>query len=170
MLLKPFDDVNEDFILSLVKGIISKNFTTFFTRVNANLQIYINHSVLFHKSSYTPFKWTPVKGRESGWSQMNFSYISKIQLVVYYQCCILIGWASTRLYVIAHKQWKAPALKPKQRRLNHALLAKVVLSQYYWPTSWILLNRLFLSPSQWPIRPSAIDSEPIRVWGVIKNC
>ena len=28
--------------------------------------------------------------------------IGKIQLVVYYQCCILIGWATTRLYVIAH--------------------------------------------------------------------
>ena len=28
--------------------------------------------------------------------------VSKIQLVVYYQCCILIGWAITRLYVIAH--------------------------------------------------------------------
>ena len=29
--------------------------------------------------------------------------ISKIQLVVYiYQCRILIGWATTRLYVIAH--------------------------------------------------------------------
>ena len=27
---------------------------------------------------------------------------SKIQLVVYYQCYILIGWATTRLYVIAH--------------------------------------------------------------------
>ena len=25
----------------------------------------------------------------------------KIQLVVYYQCCVLIGWATTRLYVIA---------------------------------------------------------------------
>ena len=24
------------------------------------------------------------------------------QLVVYYQCCVLIGWATTRLYVIAH--------------------------------------------------------------------
>ena len=29
--------------------------------------------------------------------------IGKIQLVVYYQCCILIGWATTRLYVIAHQ-------------------------------------------------------------------
>ena len=28
--------------------------------------------------------------------------VSKIQLVVYYQCCVLIGWATTRLYVIAH--------------------------------------------------------------------
>ena len=27
---------------------------------------------------------------------------SKIQLVVYYQRCVLIGWATTRLYVIAH--------------------------------------------------------------------
>ena len=29
-------------------------------------------------------------------------FFSKIQLVVYYQCCILIGWATTRLFVIAH--------------------------------------------------------------------
>ena len=28
--------------------------------------------------------------------------VSKIQLVVYYQCCVLIGWATTRLYVIAY--------------------------------------------------------------------
>ena len=28
--------------------------------------------------------------------------VSKIQLEVYYQCCVLIGWAITRLYVIAH--------------------------------------------------------------------
>ena len=28
--------------------------------------------------------------------------VSKIQLVVYYQCCVLIGWATTRLYVISH--------------------------------------------------------------------
>ena len=26
--------------------------------------------------------------------------ISKIQIVVYYQCCVLIGLATTRLYVI----------------------------------------------------------------------
>ena len=35
----------------------------------------------------------------------NFSeltHFSKIQLVVYYQRCVLIGWATTRLYVIAH--------------------------------------------------------------------
>ena len=30
------------------------------------------------------------------------SQVSKIQLVVFYQCCVLIGWANTRLYVIAH--------------------------------------------------------------------
>ena len=27
--------------------------------------------------------------------------VSKIQLVVYYQCCVLIAGATTRLYVIA---------------------------------------------------------------------
>ena len=37
--------------------------------------------------------------------------------------------------------------KPKQRRLNHVLLSKVVLSQYFWPTSWILLKQLFPLPS-----------------------
>ena len=36
--------------------------------------------------------------------------ISKIQLLVHYQCCILIGWATTRLYVIAHLWRKAPAI------------------------------------------------------------
>ena len=29
--------------------------------------------------------------------------ISKIQLVVYRQCCILNGWATSRLYAIAHQ-------------------------------------------------------------------
>ena len=65
--------------------------------------------------------------------------------------------------------------KPKQWLLNRVLQAKVVLSRYFWPTSWILLKQLFLSPSWWPlsqsyIRPSAswaIDSEPIRAWGII---
>ena len=33
---------------------------------------------------------------------MRLYIISKIQLAVYYQCCVLIGWATTRLYVIAH--------------------------------------------------------------------
>ena len=27
---------------------------------------------------------------------------SKTHVVVYYQFCVLIGWATTRLYVIAH--------------------------------------------------------------------
>ena len=32
----------------------------------------------------------------------DYYYFSKIQLVVYYQYCILIGWATSRLFVIAH--------------------------------------------------------------------
>ena len=35
-------------------------------------------------------------------TQPSLSVISKIQLVVYYQCCVLLAWATTRLYVIAH--------------------------------------------------------------------
>ena len=31
----------------------------------------------------------------------NICDFSKIQPVVFYQCCVLIGWATTRLYVIA---------------------------------------------------------------------
>ena len=31
------------------------------------------------------------------------SVFSKIQLVVYYQCCVVIGSPTTRLYVIAHQ-------------------------------------------------------------------
>ena len=34
--------------------------------------------------------------------QNDYSYICKIQLAVYYQCCVLMGWATTRLSVIAH--------------------------------------------------------------------
>ena len=52
--------------------------------------------------------WAPVHIMEA-WNlppmgQLLFArifLISKIQLVVYYQCCVLIGWATTRLYVIA---------------------------------------------------------------------
>ena len=33
---------------------------------------------------------------------ISVSIISKIQLAVYYHCCVLIGRATTRLYVIAH--------------------------------------------------------------------
>ena len=35
-------------------------------------------------------------------SHTELNLFSKIQLVVYHQCCVLIGWATTRLYVIAH--------------------------------------------------------------------
>ena len=49
-------------------------------------------------------KGTPlVTARVDWWVQRpNVSGFSKIQLGVYYQCCVLIGLATTRLYVIAH--------------------------------------------------------------------
>ena len=45
-----------------------------------------------------------IKGRREErkkWKETLLFDISKIQLVVYYQCCVLIGWATTRLYVVA---------------------------------------------------------------------
>ena len=54
-------------------------------------------------SGYLIILFVPALGRcpseqGVGW----IIYVSKIQLVVYYQRCILIGWATTRLYVIAY--------------------------------------------------------------------
>ena len=44
-----------------------------------------------------------MSARVDWWVQRpNVSGFSKIQLVVYYQYCVLIGLATTRLYVIAH--------------------------------------------------------------------
>ena len=37
-----------------------------------------------------------------GIDNTKLTHFSKIQLVVYYQCCVLIVWAATRLCVIAH--------------------------------------------------------------------
>ena len=37
-----------------------------------------------------------------GFKLASLNIISKIQLVVYHQSCVLIGWATSRLYVIAH--------------------------------------------------------------------
>ena len=34
-------------------------------------------------------------------SVITLLFFSKIQLVIHHQCCVLIGWATSRLYVIA---------------------------------------------------------------------
>ena len=39
---------------------------------------------------------------KSAYPKGKILFFSKIQQVVYYQCRILIGWATTRLYVITH--------------------------------------------------------------------
>ena len=78
-------------------------------------------------------------------------FVSKIQLgsiinAAFWLVELLLGYM---LYpTSSEKRW---LWKPKQWRLNRVLLAKVVLSQYFWPTSWILRKQLlFLSPS-WPL-------------------
>ena len=74
--------------------------------------------------------------------------ICKIQLVDYYQCCIVIGWTTTRLYVIASFEnqnnggWIAFCLALTRKRC--------FVTIFFWPTSWILLKQLFHSPL-WPL-------------------
>ena len=49
---------------------------------------------------------------------VRLSVISKIQLVVYYQCCILIGWATTRLpYFFTYKPISAISWDPESQGL-----------------------------------------------------
>ena len=64
--------------------------------------------------------------------------------------------------VVLEMQKKKPALKTK--RLNRVLLAKVVLSRYFLPTSWILLKQLFLSP-EWALfqKPIGLRSHGLLV-------
>ena len=53
------------------------------------------------KFSLLQFKWQfdfPIKEQ---FVQI-FNYIYKYT-VVYYQCCVLIGWVTSRLFVIAHE-------------------------------------------------------------------
>ena len=42
------------------------------------------------------------------WEMANL--ISKIQLLVYNQCFVLIGWATTRIFVIASSEKRRPYL------------------------------------------------------------
>ena len=60
----------------------------------------------FHKGQYIVMEENSVRnfkcGPEEGWPRRSICSISKIQLVVYYHCCVLTGWATTRLHVIAH--------------------------------------------------------------------
>ena len=54
-----------------------------------------------NSSKWTEPQFTANNVRKGTWNRIASNF-SKIQLVVYYQCCVVIGWATTRLYVIAH--------------------------------------------------------------------
>ena len=58
------------------------------------LERYICHETEFTSDFFLSVNYDGEQGRVIG--------ISKIQLEVDYKCCALIGWATTRLYVIAH--------------------------------------------------------------------
>ena len=61
------------------------------------IQVERNFDILKFTRTQTRKKIT----RDGSMFQRVFS-ISKIQLVVYHQCCVLIGGATSGLYVIAH--------------------------------------------------------------------
>ena len=46
--------------------------------------------------------WSMVGNLSNRSSGAQIPRVSKVQLVVYYQCCVLIGRATSRLFVIAH--------------------------------------------------------------------
>ena len=50
------------------------------------------------KTTFCCFCWP----RKSAFPPLCICYFSKVQLVVYYQCFVLIGWSTSRLFVIAH--------------------------------------------------------------------
>ena len=90
--------------------------------------------------------------------------ISKIQLVVYYHAARRSDWLSY-YQAICYSPLVAKSADNLvgKKCLVQLQLAKVVLSRYFLPTSWILLKQFFLSPS-----PSwAIDSQPMRAQGII---
>ena len=61
----------------------------------------------------------PAKYFSKCWCRLTCT--SKIQLMVYYQCCVLIGWAITRLYVKVHLYRKATAFWRQKKDLSLAL-------------------------------------------------
>ena len=108
-----------------------------------------------------------------GYSGIWVSYFSKILLVVYYQCCVLTVWATTRLYVIVAKS------AGFENQSNGGWIAfwwiKLFcldifdqLVGFYWnnyssrPHGLWVNRALFLPSASW-----AIDSEPIRARGDI---
>ena len=54
--------------------------------------------IIMEENSVRNFKCGP----EEAWPIISICSISKIQLVVYYHCCVLTGWATTRLHVLSH--------------------------------------------------------------------
>ena len=96
--------------------------------------------------------------QKQGWSSSgrHMYYFSKIQLVVYHQCCILIGSATSRLYVII-----SPLVAKSARHICNVVAVKkdwslaitckrCLVLIFFRPTRWILLKQSFLSPS-WPL-------------------
>ena len=70
---------------SCIMKLSCKNFTEFDSKINK----FINFVCFTAQFKYMTITYSIL-------------YISKIQLVVYHQCCVLIGWATSRLFVIAH--------------------------------------------------------------------
>ena len=77
------------------------------------------------------------------WLLNKLIVFSKFQLVVYCQCCALIGWAFTWMFLPTS-------------------------SEIFWPTCWILLEQLFLSAS-WPLRRASLAAFSIQSQRFLKG-
>ena len=75
--------------------------------VRSALQTQQNHALLTSSACSIIWwmlwwHWNAYEKSQTDQTVKEYWIISQIQLVVYYQYCFLIGWATSRIYVIAH--------------------------------------------------------------------
>ena len=91
-------------------------------------------------------------------------YFSKIQLVVYYQCCVMIGWATTRLLCYSQLVAKFTGFENQN---NSGWIAFCWL-KLFCPDIFDKLVGFYLNNySSHPSRSESVAHEAIRALGII---
>ena len=89
--------------------------------------------------------------------------------MVYYQCCVLIGGATTRLCAIAHQQPKELPLKTETMAVQ-SRFAEVLDEYYIFLTNQLDFTKTIISlalvPTDSITHSANINSQPIRAQGI----